>query len=403
MNTDATAQSAAGALPEAVAPPACENCGSALQGHYCHVCGQRAHNPLRDFAHAVEEVFESLWHLDGRIFRTVRELFIPGRVATRYLAGHRVRYIAPLRLFVILSLVTFFVGKLSISLDPQTPPTDSGKPASSGVMIQGERDVATGQFAEAKTAAEVVALHARAVANIEQARKDEVGSWIMSVIDETTAAQFRIAAIDRLRELKATPEQIRAVETAHAAVMASKDAQAKDGKASSAQRILAQDGWFNRWMAKKIRRMESNVKLVQEDPDTVFKQFLGAIPGALFVLVPVFALLLRIAYLGSGRGYLEHLVVALYSHAFLLSALLIMFSVAGLQRAFGDPPWFEFAGGAIDAALTLWVPVYLLLMQRRVYAQSWLWTIAKYLALGSLYCFMVIMALLYAALAGFAS
>ena len=62
-------------------PVACENCGSTLQGHYCHVCGQRVHNPLRNFRHAVEEVFESFWHLDGRIFRTLRDLTVPGRVA----------------------------------------------------------------------------------------------------------------------------------------------------------------------------------------------------------------------------------------------------------------------------------------------------------------------------------
>lgn len=40
-------------------------------------------------------------------------------------------------------------------------------------------------------------------------------------------------------------------------------------------------------------------------------------PTALFILMPVFALLLKLAYLGSGRLSLEHLVVALYSHAFL--------------------------------------------------------------------------------------
>ena len=82
---------------DAHAPPAaCENCASALIGVYCHVCGQHAHSPLHHFGHALEEVFESFWHLDGRIFRTLRDLFVPGRVAADYLAGHRVRYVAPL-------------------------------------------------------------------------------------------------------------------------------------------------------------------------------------------------------------------------------------------------------------------------------------------------------------------
>ena len=99
---------------DAVHASACENCQTPLQGGFCHVCGQNAHNPLRSFGHAVEEVFESFWHLDGRIFRTLRTLLSPGKLANAYLAGHRAPYVAPLRLFVILSVLTFFVGKFAM-------------------------------------------------------------------------------------------------------------------------------------------------------------------------------------------------------------------------------------------------------------------------------------------------
>jgi hypothetical protein len=60
------------------APFACENCQTALQGCYCHLCGQPAANPLRHVGHAIEEFFESFWHLDGRVFRTLRDLPRPG-------------------------------------------------------------------------------------------------------------------------------------------------------------------------------------------------------------------------------------------------------------------------------------------------------------------------------------
>ncbi len=70
---------------------ACENCETVLQGHYCHVCGQSVVNPIRDVGHAFEEVLESFWHLDGRIWRTLRDLVVPGRVTINSLAGHRVR------------------------------------------------------------------------------------------------------------------------------------------------------------------------------------------------------------------------------------------------------------------------------------------------------------------------
>src|SRR5690554_5786240 len=99
------------------APKTCENCDTPLQGHYCDDCGQSMHNPIRHFGHAIEEFFEAFWHLDGRVFRTLRELQVPGRVAVNYLAGHRARYIAPHRLFVVLSVLTFFVVSVSVHVE----------------------------------------------------------------------------------------------------------------------------------------------------------------------------------------------------------------------------------------------------------------------------------------------
>ncbi|HEY5780705.1 MAG TPA: DUF3667 domain-containing protein, partial [Lysobacter sp.] len=101
-------------------PTHCENCHEPLHGQYCYACGQSVLNPVRHASHALEEVFESFWHLDGRIFRTLRDLIAPGRVALNYLAGHRARYVAPLRLFVILSVVTFFVAQFAIRTDSGT-------------------------------------------------------------------------------------------------------------------------------------------------------------------------------------------------------------------------------------------------------------------------------------------
>ncbi|GHD66051.1 hypothetical protein GCM10007164_04040 [Luteimonas padinae] len=39
------------------------------------------HNPIRPLGHAVEEFCEAFWHLDGRVFRTLRDLWSPGEVA----------------------------------------------------------------------------------------------------------------------------------------------------------------------------------------------------------------------------------------------------------------------------------------------------------------------------------
>ncbi|MGN0863196.1 MAG: hypothetical protein ACI4N1_07745, partial [Stenotrophomonas koreensis] len=66
-----------------------------MHGAYCQHCGQAAHNPLKSLAHAIEDVYESFWHLDGQIFRTLYEPWIRGRIASNYLGGQRVRICRP--------------------------------------------------------------------------------------------------------------------------------------------------------------------------------------------------------------------------------------------------------------------------------------------------------------------
>jgi TM2 domain-containing membrane protein YozV len=110
----------------------------------------------------------------------------------------------------------------------------------------------------------------------------------------------------------------------------------------------------------------------------------------LFILVPVFALMLKLLYLGSGRLYLEHLVVALYSHAFLCLALLAIFSLMLLGDAVSAAaPWATAAIAVLRALVWLWMPVYLYRMQQRVYGERWWLTALKYAALGLAYFFLV--------------
>jgi hypothetical protein len=96
-----------------------------------------------------------------------------------------------------------------------------------------------------------------------------------------------------------------------------------------------------------------------------------------FLLLPVYALLLKLLYLRRKRLYVEHFVFALHVHAFVFA----LFTVVLLT------------GGLVSGLLVVWMMVYLFLAMRRVYGQSWLKTGVKYLALGWSYFFLVSMAL----------
>lgn len=378
-------------------PAPCENCRTVLIGGYCHVCGQRAHSPLHHFGHAVEEVFESFWHLDGRIFRTLRDLFVPGRLAVDYLAGHRVRYVAPLRLFIILSLMTFFVGKLTLHFDPgDSVKIDTTTPRS-GVVV-GETRLDEDPFADAKSAAEVLARHAKILREID-AENPGTGLFLSTILD-VAKDEIDAQARARMEALGATPAQLQALDAARRASVPPAGAT----PAATADAIVTGDGVVQRWLRGRIERIQENAPRIRDNPDELIRSFLGALPGALFVLVPLFALCLKLLYVRSGRGYLEHLVVALYSHAFMLAALLLVFLLMGAQAIPGLPVWAANTVGVVAAVvLNLCVPLYLLRMQKRVYAQGWVKTLMKYVTLGLVYSFLLTLTIVYAVLAGLSS
>jgi hypothetical protein len=107
----------------------CPNCGTALAGDYCYVCGQKAAEYHRSIWHLVAEAFEGLTHFDGRFWTTVPQLIArPGKLTRDYLDGHRAAQIPPFRLFLIALILVFFAGSLSFQVNRvnfKAPPADN--------------------------------------------------------------------------------------------------------------------------------------------------------------------------------------------------------------------------------------------------------------------------------------
>lgn len=377
---------------------ACDNCQAALQGHYCHHCGQSAHNPLKHVGHAIEEVFESFWHLDGRIFRTLRDLLVPGRVAVNFLKGQRVGYVQPLRLFVILTLFTFFVGKLTVHADDMR-------------MSGGDNAL----FASAKTVQEVETMRAAQVAEIEAQQSGSptaAAAFAMAMAAVNTAAAQRAAELEQQAQGTTGTTGTAMNRAAQAAGRASGDgygtffAHDINGKPwdpdTNPVVFSSMPRFFNDWLNRRLANGQANVQRMGRKTDLYVQAILTALPGALFFLMPVFALVLRVAYAGRRIGYLEHLVVALYSHAWLMLVLLATFLTIGATGAIGNTA-VNAIGDCILVALWLAVPVYLLWMQQRVYGGRGWATLARYVFIGGIYFWLVLVGVMYAALAGVSS
>jgi len=91
----------------------------------------------------------------------------------------------------------------------------------------------------------------------------------------------------------------------------------------------------------------------------------------MFLLLPFFALILKILYVRRRWYYAEHFIFALHIHAFVFALFLMMLAMpSGLP-----PTWM----------LVLWGMVYVLLAMRRVYQQGWIRTGLKYTMLAGAY------------------
>jgi len=251
---------------------------------------------------------------DGKLWRTlVPLLFHPGFLTRAYLAGRRKRYIGPARLFLISSLFLFAVLRFateSIDIDSVIHAEPSAPAAGSKAALK-------------------------------EAVKDERGEIAKSVPNDASKD-----------ESKAAPDNQVALD--HDFDLGVVDLPVSIGP-----------------VKKRFERF-NHLPRAQK-----FEQILaGALrygPYAMFVLLPAFAALLKLVYLGRRRRYPgrprlygEHLVFAAHNHAFL-------FVVGGLL--------FTVPGSLARQAIAVWAFAYLAWSIHAVYGGSWAGIIARGFAL----------------------
>jgi hypothetical protein len=86
----------------------CGNCDTILTGPYCANCGQHAHSSARHLHLVVHDAWHDLTHIDGRLWHTLAILLVrPGRLTIDYFDEKRSRYLPPVRLYLVLSVLFF--------------------------------------------------------------------------------------------------------------------------------------------------------------------------------------------------------------------------------------------------------------------------------------------------------
>jgi hypothetical protein len=323
------------AAGEAYPLEVCPNCGTALSGQYCGNCGQRATSRLISVWELLRDAFGDLLELDSRLWRTLIPLIIrPGQLTRDYLEGRRARFMPPFRMYLVLSIVFFLVAffdpreELGLLYEPQAPSaTESEEDANEADAIRAEifRDLAEEGII------------------IDQPGSTDVAS----------------------------------------------DAKSEDGNDGDSDSNCDVDDINSAdlpdWLASRLTEERLKLmcdRIIADDGKAFGKKLLENVPAALFVLLPLMALVLKILYPLSKRYYVEHLLFVVHNHSFIFLILIlqILFTRLGALLRVPETP--------IDVtvfAVSLYVPVYLYKSLRRVYEQGRFFTIVKFSMLGFAY------------------
>lgn len=375
--------------PAAAAPPVvlCANCGSELFGPHCYACGQPVKGMIRQLSSILADVGDTILNIDSRIFRTLWPLLTrPGYLTTEYLAGRRVRYVTPFRLYFFLSVIAFLVMQLGL---------DATLDLKNAINLESSAGDA---IARATTVEQAEKLRDEALAGLEAARAATAASAKARKGIEKAEAKFRVQADERIAYLrerdaataagKPPPPDPRA-ERPPEDFSITFGGEKWDPKTSPIS-ISWLPGFVNYKLNDLAVHMVDNLPRIKKDPKPFLLGAFGMLPQVLFVLMPLFALLLKIFYLFKRRLYMEHIMVALHSHSFIFLTLLLITVVSLLRNWAATPaPWLADLLGWVVFALAWWLPIYLLIMQKRVYRQGWFFTIVKYLTIGLCYTVLI--------------
>lgn len=144
-------------------------------------------------------------------------------------------------------------------------------------------------------------------------------------------------------------------------------------------------GWYQRLKGPGLQRL-------QNDPAAFSRLFMDRIPAMMFVLLPVFALLLKLFFFGRRVLYAQHFIFALHVHAFGFFGLfaLLALDALGLPLA----PQRNDEPNLLGVAFFFAAATYLFLALRRMYGQSRRMTLLKVFLLTFSYLFVIVFGLI---------
>jgi len=361
----------------------CENCGAPLEGHWCAKCGQPAIDYRRSFRHVLADLLNEFLNWDSKVFATIGFLLTrPWILTNQFLAGHRVRYVHPLRLYLLASILFFFAATYGIK-SVHLQPIDLSPSTRAEIRTDLQKENVSPEIRDKIEQA----LGGKPISPEKRALLEK------QLKDENLPKPARDAIQQRLEYGDPAPWDTRAkLEEILKDLPPDARTKVEESLKKAQDKVVIFDADKNekpndmpKWLEKRAREKfgehGTNIQLF-------LVTLMSNLPYMMLVCIPLFACVLKILYIRRRVFYIDHLVYALHIHTFAYVAIvLIVLATIGLERA--PSP----VVGWIVALLWTVFVVQIFLSIRRVYRQGWFFSIFKFFFGGFIYLLVLVAAL----------
>jgi hypothetical protein len=313
----------------------CLNCHHVLEQEdiFCPHCGQRTNDGKLPVWRLLKDFFADQFDLDGRLWSSLRQALIPGKLTLAYFQGKRRSQLNPFRWFFFVAIAFLALIKFSegtVNTDPWNEFVwYNGKAAALTVLDSLEQVLP----AEAPDRDRIL-LQAREALGITSDSIDLSADFTLGF----ESPQYRVS----LRDFS----------------------------------YMTTDSLLNLYGTENILEhlaMRQKIKLIKS-PGTLVEFVLSNLAWMMVLYVPLIALLLKLIYVRTRRFYVEHLVFSLHQHTSFLLFIILLYLLSLLTN-WDD--WLE--------AAAIFYFVYLVISIKRYYQQHLMKTLIKCMILIVLY------------------
>ena len=284
----------------------CLNCGHQVEEYFCTHCGQENLELKEDALHMIIHAVADYFHFESKFFGTMGPLlFKPGFLSQQFVAGKRITFIHPIRLYIFISIV-FFLVILSSSHQPDV----EIKSRAAGTATLAEDSSTTAKEQEIRKTLKSLPMSERAKDSlVNEIMRDSV---LTKKLTDTTAEDTFYTKSDWLN---------------------TKDATVADyEKRQLALPKAERDNLIQNYLNKKSIRMKN----YPDAKERIQKQIFSNVPKLMFVLLPLFALILKLVYWTTRKYYYEHLIYSFHVHSALFLSVLATIFLQWLTGFFFD-------------------------------------------------------------------